>query len=144
MLTKEANTYLTFDHDDIKRYVKEGRRLRSAMWIGVATRTTKRLRHVIGRCVGIPIRVACQAVSALVHIRRQHACVRALQGLNDRTLKDVGSHRSEIQSAVRELLDDAPPARVRGPARAARTGTIENAGATANDESFVEGISGRC
>lgn len=110
----------------------------------IATHTAKNLWHLIERCVGIATHAARQVTKAIIRAHRQEAYVRALQGLNDRTLKDIGLHRSEICSAVCELFDDAPPSRLRSPTWTARTEAIENAGAAANDGSFVERVSGHC
>lgn len=137
MLTNDP----ALSHEDIKRCVKEGRRLRSTMGIGVATRTAKSVRQVIARPVTLAINATRRLCATIARTHWRDATVNALAALDDRTLKDIGLHRSEIRSAVGELFGDAPRARVRGPALTARTGTLENAGVAANDESFVQSVS---
>ena len=134
-----------YSHDDIQRYLKEGCRLRAAMWVSVMARTVKGLWHVIRQCVTFAISVPRRSTDAIVRAHRRDAYIHALAALNDRTLKDIGLHRSEIRSAVGELFDDAPPSRLRNPAWMARTGAIQKAGkAAANDERFADTVSGHC
>ena len=54
-------------------------------------------------------------IARFVQWRRRHAAMDQLRGLSDRTLKDIGLHRSQIPSAVMALdqpdhgADAAPP-----------------------------------
>lgn len=135
----------TLSHDDTKRYLKEGRRLRAAMWVSVMARTVKGLWHVIRRGVGIAINAARRLTKAIIRAHRRNTTVHTLQALDDGTLKDIGLHRSEIRSAVGELFDDAPPSRLRNAAWMARTGAIQGVGKpAANDERFADTVSGHC
>lgn len=52
-------------------------------------------------------------VDGMRRAHRQHAMLRALDALDERTLHDIGVHREELDSVVAELLGDAPSTRRR-------------------------------
>ena len=134
-----------YSHEDIRRYVKEGRRLRAAMWITLVRRTRKSLRDAVRRSGGIAINAARRLTKAIIRAHRRNTTVHTLQALDDGTLKDIGLHRSEIRSAVGELFSEVAPSRLRNPAWMARTEVIQKAGkAAANDERFADTVSGHC
>ena len=58
--------------------------------------------------------VSRRVVAGLERARRRSAWLRELRSLDDRTLHDIGLHRSEIGSAVAELLGTASATRRRG------------------------------
>ena len=89
---------------------RNGGRLTPEQWEnirqGTATRAhaarAKVLRDVFG---GIPASVRALAGrwwSAYVAWRERSAAIKELAGLDDRTLKDMGLHRSEIESVIYE------------------------------------------
>jgi uncharacterized protein YjiS (DUF1127 family) len=49
--------------------------------------------------------------AAWQRIRRRRAMLRELESLDDRMLRDIGVHRSEVSSLVAELIGAAPATR---------------------------------
>jgi uncharacterized protein YjiS (DUF1127 family) len=49
--------------------------------------------------------------AAWQRIRRRRAMQRELESLDDRMLRDIGVHRSEVSSLVAELIGTAPATR---------------------------------
>jgi uncharacterized protein YjiS (DUF1127 family) len=49
--------------------------------------------------------------AAWQRIRRRRAMLRELESLDDRMLRDIGVHRSEVSSLVAELVGAAPATR---------------------------------
>ena len=89
--------------------VHVSRRLRSVAY----TAALRRIVTIVRRGAAVASDAAAERVRAFVRNRRRHAYLRSLHSLNDHALKDIGLHRSEISSVVRELVDDVPPSRVR-------------------------------
>ncbi|MFQ5935893.1 MAG: DUF1127 domain-containing protein [Acidiferrobacterales bacterium] len=92
-------------HDNIKRYLADGRRLHGEMWVTTLWRTASMVR----RGVAAGSDAVQQMIKSFVRNHRRYAYLHALQSLNDGALKDIGLHRSEIYSVVNELVDNAPP-----------------------------------
>ncbi len=83
---------------------------------------------------GAPLRNIETGVSRLIEgfraARRRRAAIGELSALSDRTLKDIGLHRSQIRSVVHEMTRAAAPAQSQTPVsrrparRLPRTGTF--------------------
>ncbi len=118
------------DFDDIERFLAKAHKLRALTYYHLLRRLAITLRHG----VTVVSDAARRAIQAFVRNRRRHAYLETLQSLDNRTLKDIGVHRSELHSVVQELVDDAPASRLRTPAWSARVGTIANRASTAAND----------
>ncbi len=63
-----------------------------------------RYHNSINSLLASAIDLVRSAAKAVIREHKRWAAVRALSALNDRTLKDIGLHRSQIHSVVNELL----------------------------------------
>ncbi len=95
------------------------------------------IRFLIRRGPRAAIDVIRSLARAIVRAHKRHATIRELMTLDDRTLKDIGLHRSQIPSAVEEALNATTPPDVPNPTLAETTSTTRKAGeSAANDEDF--------
>jgi len=85
-------------HGDIERAISRAQRERS--------RVALKLFGRIGRWIGESLRPATDRFRRWNNERR---AVAELRGLSNRTLADMGLHRSQIRAAVRALQDEAKP-----------------------------------
>ena len=101
------------DHHDIDVLIRRSHRWRASMikvflklLLGNACRLAR-------QAVSSAVRVARRAVINAVQRRRRQAAVTELTGLDDRTLKDLGIHRSQIHALVHGLDVSHPRANAR-------------------------------
>ncbi len=98
----------TLSPDDIQRYVEKGRGLRAEALASLLRRGATSSAHVIHWGLRVAIDAGRALTGVIVRARKRRGAIRTLMALNDRTLKDIGLHRSEIPSVVEGLLNGTP------------------------------------
>ena len=94
-----------------------------------------RYHNSINSLLASAIDLVRSAAKAIIREHKRWAAVRALSALDDRTLKDIGLHRSQIPSVVNELLaSKAYSTPVVAPCNESIVATQDTGQATANDD----------
>ncbi len=97
----------------------------------------RQIRFVIHRSLRAAIDAGRALAKAIGRARKRGAYYRALHALDDRTLKDIGLHRSQIRSVVEEMLNAPAPSPGRGVTLAKMADTRRKASESAvNDDDF--------
>lgn len=101
------NRTIDISYDDVLKGLASARRLRSEAWTGWIYAAAKAVVSVA--------RIAVTATTTVVETsrraRRRRATIRALSGLSDHTLKDIGLSRDSICSVAIELSASPRPTR---------------------------------
>ncbi len=95
------------------------------------------IRFLIHRGLRAAIDAGRALAGVIVRARKQGAYYRALHALDDRTLEDIGLHRSQIRSVVEEMFNAPAPSPRRSVTLAEMADTRRTAGESAvNDDDF--------
>jgi uncharacterized protein YjiS (DUF1127 family) len=93
------------DDKDLARLIRDYRRLLPEEYTDLTRGVTARAKRLRAEFIG-------GLLARFFSWRRRTRAVAELSGLDDRMLKDVGIHRSQIESAVREETRDRAKVRV--------------------------------
>ena len=66
-------------------------------------------RNMIHKGATLAINFGRSAAKGIIRAHHRRAAIRELRALDDRTLKDIGLHRSQIRSVVEEMLNATTP-----------------------------------
>ncbi len=95
------------------------------------------IRFLIRKGPRAAIDVIRSLVRAIVRTNKRRGAIRELMALDDRTLKDIGLHRSQIRSVVEERFNAPAPSPGRSVTLAKMADTRRKAGESAvNDDDF--------
>ncbi len=101
------NTLINASNEEIQRPLELARNLRAQAWTGWAFKGAKAL----ARFAHVPVALAIEAIEVRRRARRRRATIRALSGLSDHTLRDIGLSRDSICSVAIELSASPRPTR---------------------------------
>lgn len=101
------NTPIDVSNEEVQRRLELARDLRAQAWTGWAFQGAKALV----RFARVPVALAIEAIETSRRARRRRATIRALSGLSDHTLKDIGLSRDGICSVAIELSASPRPTR---------------------------------
>ena len=101
------NMHTDISHDDVQKYSAIARELRAQLWSGWAYAVAKAVASV----ARITVTAAADVIENTRRARRRQATIRALSGLSDHVLRDIGLSRDRICSVAIELSASPRPAR---------------------------------
>ncbi len=94
------------------------------------------IRFLLRRGLRAAIDAGRALARAIVRARKRQAAIRTLEALNDRTLKDIGLHRSQIRSVVEEMFNAPAPSPRRSGTLAEMADRRRKAGESAVNDDF--------
>jgi uncharacterized protein YjiS (DUF1127 family) len=96
MCERDAIDFIALDHDQKQRFMRDAKALRAAAFRLLFERLQGSF-SVAAKWAAAAVRKGWRSYATRLEYR---AAVRELSGLDDRSLKDIGLHRSEIESVV--------------------------------------------
>jgi uncharacterized protein YjiS (DUF1127 family) len=121
-------------HHEIDAVIRQAHRLRARVMKVFLRSLFRGVCRLVRQLVGGAGRLARRTVSNAVQRRRQRAAVSELMRLDDRTLKDLGMHRSHIHALVQGFDASHPGQNAARPAAGdARSAAGPNPPAVATD-----------
>ena len=101
------NTPIDISYDEVRKGLSAARRLRAEAWTEWTHAAAKAVAHLAGVAVALVI----EYIEAIRRARRRRATIRALSGLPDHILKDIGLSRDSICSVAIEVSGSSRPTR---------------------------------
>ena len=124
-------------YEDIDRHVQRGRDLRSEALIALVRGAAASLVRLVRTALAFEINLARKAAKAIGRAHKRQKAIAGLMALDDRVLKNIDLHRSQLASVVEEILNAPSPDDASDLTLAEMTGTTRKTDkAAANDDNF--------
>lgn len=103
------NRYSDIYYDEVQKYSAIARKLSAQLWVGWIYAAAK----AAVRLAGVVLAFFTDVIESTRRARRRRATVRALSGLSDHVLRDIGLSRDGICPVAIELSASSRPTRPR-------------------------------